>query len=491
MNGALQSAGGAGLAALIGGKAAAARSRATDATVPAFHLDVAEHAHAPRPSPRPSPAHEAAADAAVEQRTATPLATRSARLDRVNTDDAAESRSGDASARANQQAREARNDGPDRARLSRRHDRPASAADSDRSAEPADAEVGSEAVDAASDDNASSASSASTDVATASSPEDATAASTTAAQDAAAPASTAASASPTVAAAPALQDDSSVTTVSVNAAGDAGQQAAWQRLQALLGGDTQQAVAAALADGSLRIEFTVAMAQAGKSSAAQTAVPADSGLPGSASASPLLMLSAASPTAASSQGGSLLASVAALLHEQLAAHDKADGQGTAVDALAGGSGLSLLTTPVSATAAASVSTSSAPADASGRLMLMQDGWSTELVERVQAQARELRQEARIELHPQELGAMLIRIHFNDGVPQVQFAAENPQARAALQAALPQLQQMFASAGLAAPQVQVGEKLGPRGTVTANAVESATDAPRRRSRGRNSDLDDFA
>jgi len=103
---------------------------------------------------------------------------------------------------------------------------------------------------------------------------------------------------------------------------------------------------------------------------------------------------------------------------------------------------------------------SAGATATGKpstLTLGQPGWAADLVNRVQSQVAEARHEARIELHPQELGAMMIRVSLQGAATQVQFVAENPAARAALHAALPQLQQMFSAAGLTLGQVSVGSQ----------------------------------
>lgn len=58
------------------------------------------------------------------------------------------------------------------------------------------------------------------------------------------------------------------------------------------------------------------------------------------------------------------------------------------------------------------------------------------------------QEARLRLHPQELGTIDIRVRVDAGTARVWFAAEHPAARAALETALPQLRERFAGDGLA-------------------------------------------
>ena len=111
--------------------------------------------------------------------------------------------------------------------------------------------------------------------------------------------------------------------------------------------------------------------------------------------------------------------------------------------------------PAAAALSAGAQTASAPV---ASLSLAQANWQQALFDQVQdklaaAQPGSMH-EARIDLHPQELGAMTVRIAIGSGTAQVQFAADNPAARAALQNALPQLQQMFTAAGLALPQVEV-------------------------------------
>lgn len=58
------------------------------------------------------------------------------------------------------------------------------------------------------------------------------------------------------------------------------------------------------------------------------------------------------------------------------------------------------------------------------------------------------QEARLRLHPRELGAIDIRVQVDAGTAKVWFTADHPAARAALETALPQLRERFASEGLA-------------------------------------------
>lgn len=76
------------------------------------------------------------------------------------------------------------------------------------------------------------------------------------------------------------------------------------------------------------------------------------------------------------------------------------------------------------------------------------------------------QEARMQLHPRELGSVDIRIRIEGQGASVWFGAEHPAARAALEATLPQLRQQLAAEGLALGQAEVGgqgSSSGERGT----------------------------
>lgn len=64
------------------------------------------------------------------------------------------------------------------------------------------------------------------------------------------------------------------------------------------------------------------------------------------------------------------------------------------------------------------------------------------------------QEARLQLHPRELGTINVQIRIEPRGASVWFAAEHPAARAALESTLPQLRERFAADGLALGQAQV-------------------------------------
>ena len=67
------------------------------------------------------------------------------------------------------------------------------------------------------------------------------------------------------------------------------------------------------------------------------------------------------------------------------------------------------------------------------------------------------QEARLQLHPRELGSVDIRIRIEGQGASVWFGADHPGARAALEATLPQLRERLASEGLQLTQTSVGSQ----------------------------------
>lgn len=65
------------------------------------------------------------------------------------------------------------------------------------------------------------------------------------------------------------------------------------------------------------------------------------------------------------------------------------------------------------------------------------------------------QEARLQLHPRELGSIDVRIRVEQQTASVWFGADHPAARAALEASLPQLRERMATDGLQLGQAQIG------------------------------------
>lgn len=81
------------------------------------------------------------------------------------------------------------------------------------------------------------------------------------------------------------------------------------------------------------------------------------------------------------------------------------------------------------------------------------------------------QEARMQLHPRELGSVDVRIRIEGQSASVWFGAEHPAARAALEATLPQLRQQLAGEGFSLADAQVGGH-----GAGANGGEPRRDAP---------------
>jgi len=84
-------------------------------------------------------------------------------------------------------------------------------------------------------------------------------------------------------------------------------------------------------------------------------------------------------------------------------------------------------------------------------------WPAALHEHVRWQLDELVQEARLELHPRELGSVQVQLRIGPHGAEVQFAAAHPQARQALEASLPQLRALLAADGLYLAQANVGSQ----------------------------------
>lgn len=82
-------------------------------------------------------------------------------------------------------------------------------------------------------------------------------------------------------------------------------------------------------------------------------------------------------------------------------------------------------------------------------------WPQALADQVQWQLGHEVQEARLELHPRDLGTVQVQVRITSEGAEVRFAATHPQAREALQAALPQLRSLLQGDGIALAQSQVG------------------------------------
>jgi len=87
-------------------------------------------------------------------------------------------------------------------------------------------------------------------------------------------------------------------------------------------------------------------------------------------------------------------------------------------------------------------------------------WARSLGERLVVMARGEHQVARLSLNPEHLGPVDIKLHINEDQARLWFTAQHPQAREALEAAVPRLREMFAQQGLDLSQ-HMGRDDGPR------------------------------
>jgi len=117
-------------------------------------------------------------------------------------------------------------------------------------------------------------------------------------------------------------------------------------------------------------------------------------------------------------------------------------------------------------------------------------WAAGLGERVVWAADEGLAEAMIELHPEELGPIRIRIETSGNATSVNFQAAQASTRELLGAALPQLRELLSAQGLQLARSQVGS-LPPPAAATARAASSRDGLPPRRRQWRLQLLDDYA
>jgi len=84
-------------------------------------------------------------------------------------------------------------------------------------------------------------------------------------------------------------------------------------------------------------------------------------------------------------------------------------------------------------------------------------WPLALADQVQWQLGHEVQEARLELHPRDLGSVQVQVRITSEGAEVRFAATHPQAREALAAAMPQLRALLVGDGLLTTQTHVGSQ----------------------------------
>ncbi|MEC5344858.1 flagellar hook-length control protein FliK [Brenneria populi] len=103
-------------------------------------------------------------------------------------------------------------------------------------------------------------------------------------------------------------------------------------------------------------------------------------------------------------------------------------------------------------AAGAVTTSSAMLNA----QVGSEGWQQSLGQQIVMFARDGQQNAKLRLHPEELGSLQINLTLNnDNEAQIHFVSAHSQVRAALEAALPHLRTSLAENGIDLGQASVG------------------------------------
>ncbi len=90
-------------------------------------------------------------------------------------------------------------------------------------------------------------------------------------------------------------------------------------------------------------------------------------------------------------------------------------------------------------------------------------------------------EATVELHPAELGSLVIRIETRGEQTQVSLAAAEPMTRMLLAQALPQLREMFSGQGLHLGRAQLEREMPGMRAAAADAVDTRAGSRRRVSR----------
>lgn len=96
-------------------------------------------------------------------------------------------------------------------------------------------------------------------------------------------------------------------------------------------------------------------------------------------------------------------------------------------------------------------------------------WGEALGTRVVWLARQGIQAAEVRLHPAHLGPIEIQVSIADETARVAFAAHHPHTREALEAALPQLKEMFAAQGLQLTDAAVSHRFSESGNGRENSM----------------------
>ena len=103
-------------------------------------------------------------------------------------------------------------------------------------------------------------------------------------------------------------------------------------------------------------------------------------------------------------------------------------------------------------------------------------WQHELGQRLVTLAGQGVREVRLQLHPEHLGPVEVRITLHDSQVGLWFGAQHAETRDALEHSLPRLREMFTQGGLTMTDASVAQHHQDRGSQTATAREPTWDAP---------------
>lgn len=103
-------------------------------------------------------------------------------------------------------------------------------------------------------------------------------------------------------------------------------------------------------------------------------------------------------------------------------------------------------------------------------------WQQELGQRLVTLAGQGVREVRLQLHPEHLGPLEVRITLHDSQVGLWFGAQHAETRDALEQSLPRLREMFTQGGLTMTDASVAQHQHDRGNQTATARDAAWNTP---------------
>lgn len=114
-------------------------------------------------------------------------------------------------------------------------------------------------------------------------------------------------------------------------------------------------------------------------------------------------------------------------------------------------------TPAGAGSAAAGAAAPAASAHNLQTPLRDPSWATEFGQKLVWFASNEQQRAQITVHPPQLGVIEISLHLDRDGATAHFASPNAEVRGAIEAAMPRLREMFASAGIDIGQLSVGSQ----------------------------------